>query len=117
MRPAVFSLLLIVSAGVIAVAGQQSLFRSSSDTVSVYATVVDKDGRAVPNLTRDDFIVLDEGLPQPVSVFLNEVQPISIVLMLDRSDSIRERFEVARDAANEFIEYLMPDDRARIGSF
>jgi VWFA-related protein len=118
MRPAVFLSLVIASVGgIIGVAGQQPLFRSRADTVSLYATVVDREGRIVTDLSRDEFTVLDEGVPQQLTVFASEVQPIAIVLLLDRSDSIRERFEVASEAASEFVEYLLPEDRARIGSF
>jgi len=117
MRLAVSLSLLLACTGALLAGTQQSYFRSGTDTVSVYATVVDKDGRLALDLKQDDFVVLDEGQPQSVSVFANELQPIAIVLMIDRSDSIRERFEVTRDAAAEFVSYLLPDDRARIGSF
>ena len=69
---------------------QQPTFRSGASTVAVYATVTDASGRLVPNLTREDFEVYDNGKLQPLTLFAAETQPISIAIMLDRSGSMRE---------------------------
>jgi Ca-activated chloride channel family protein len=96
---------------------QQPTFRSGAKTVAVYATVTDKDGRLVPDLTRDAFEVRDNGKPQPLTVFLSETQPISVVMMIDRSGSMRGNFGLVERAAEEFVRGLRPDDKGRIGSF
>jgi len=96
---------------------QQPTFKSGARTVAVYATVTDKDGRLVPDLTREDFEIRDSGKTQPIAVFSNEVQPISVVLMLDRSGSMRGNFRLVEAAGEAFIRALLPADRARIGSF
>ena len=69
-------------------AGQERSFRTGTDTVSVYASVVDREGRLVANLTKDDFQVFDDGKPQEITLFANDAQPITIVMMLDRSGSM-----------------------------
>ncbi|MEO7274229.1 MAG: VWA domain-containing protein [Vicinamibacterales bacterium] len=92
-------------------------FRSGARTVAVYATVTDKDGRLVPDLGREAFAIRDGGKPQPLTVFANEVQPISIVLLLDRSGSMRGNNGLVAQAAAAFVERLGPGDKARIGSF
>jgi VWFA-related protein len=97
--------------------GQQPTFRSSARTVAVYATVTEKDGRLVPDLTREVFEVRDNGKPQPITVFSNDVQPISVVMMLDRSGSMRGNVGLVERAAAEFVRRLAPGDAARIGSF
>jgi VWFA-related protein len=110
--------LLAVAAGTVAAgAWQQPRFRAGTNTVSVFATVQDETGRLVPDLTRDDFEVLDNGKPQPLTVFANDVQPITIVIMLDRSGSMMWNFGLVRDAAEQFVGDLLPDDRARLGNF
>jgi Ca-activated chloride channel family protein len=96
---------------------QQTPFRSGSRTVAVYGTVTDRDGRMVPNLAREDFEVRDNGKPQPITVFSNEVQPITVVMMLDRSGSMRGNFGLVLAAAEAFVRRLEPADKARIGSF
>jgi len=98
-------------------AGQQATFKDVVRTVAVYATVTDAGGRLVPDLQRDDFQVDDNSKPQPLTVFANEVQPITVVMMLDRSVSMRRNFELVEKAAEKFVTELGPGDRARIGSF
>jgi len=92
-------------------------FRGGTDLVSIYATVIDKDRRLVPNLTKDDFEITDEGKTQKLSFFSNEVRPFSVIVMLDRSGSMAENNELVKDAVSEFIRHMMPEDAARIGSF
>jgi VWFA-related protein len=99
------------------VIGQQQPIRSGASTVAVYATVTDSTGRLVPNLTKDDFEVYDNGKLQPLTVFENEIQPITVVVMLDRSGSQKENFNLVAAGASEFIRKLLPTDKARIGSF
>jgi VWFA-related protein len=96
---------------------QQPPIRSGARTVAVYATVTDKDGRLVPDLGREAFEVRDNGKPQPLTVFSNEIQPITIVMMLDRSGSMRGNVGLVEKAAAEFIRRLRPEDKARIGTF
>lgn len=108
-------LTLLTSAGV--AAQQQPTFRSGTDTVSIYATVVDATGRLVPGLTKDDFEVFDDDRPQPITVFSDAIRPITIVIMLDRSGSMRGNFDLERSAAVQFVAHLLPTDKARLGSF
>ena len=108
---------LIVLSTAQAPARQQAPFRSGSRTVAVYATVTDRQGRLVPNLAREDFEIRDSGKPQPLTVFSNDVQPITVVMMLDRSRSMRGNFGLVEAAAEAFVRRLDPGDSARIGSF
>ena len=97
--------------------GQQPTFRVATDTVSIYATVSDARGRLVPNLSRSDFEILDDGKPTELSVFSNDAQPITVAVMLDMSLSRAGTFLRLREGMGEFIEALLPPDRARIGTF
>jgi len=96
---------------------QQPTFRSGAKTVAVYATVADKDGRLVPDLAREAFEIRDNGKPQPLTVFASETQPLAVVMMVDRSGSMRGNFGLVERASEEFVRGLQPDDKARIGSF
>ena len=98
-------------------AQQQPTFRSGAKTVAVYATVAEKDGRLITNLTRDAFEIRDNGKPQPVTVFSTDVQPVSVVMMLDRSGSMRGNTRLVEQAAEAFVRNLGPADAARIGTF
>jgi Ca-activated chloride channel homolog len=98
-------------------AQEKTPFRSGASTVAVYTTVMDPSGQLVPDLARGDFEVYDEGKPQPISIFANDPQPITIVMMLDRSASMLANFTLVERAAGSFIDRLLPADKVRIGSF
>lgn len=105
---------LVMAYGVYA---QGQPYRRAVDLVSIYATATDRDGRLVPDLTKDDFEVRDDGRQQPLTVFSNDLQPIICVVMLDRSFSMADNEDIARDGAAQFVKAMLPADRVRIGSF
>ena len=86
-------------------------------TVPVYATVVDSTGRLVPDLKQEDFTVLDNGKPVEVSLFSNESQPFTAVVMLDTSASMTANLKLLNQAAEQFLLRLLPVDRAQVGAF
>ena len=96
---------------------QEPVFRAATRTVPVYVTVTDAEGRLVPDLGRDDFEILDNGKPQAISIFASDIQPIMVVMMLDRSGSMVDNFRRVQEAAEQFVTRLLPADKARIGSF
>lgn len=106
----------LVLGGVIA-AQQGPVFRSAAQTVAIYATVLDRDGRLVTHLEREHFEVLDNGVPQPLTVFQSDIQPITVVVMLDVSGSMTLNIERLKLAAEQFVLRLLPFDRARVGYF
>jgi VWFA-related protein len=95
----------------------QATFRGANRTVAVFATVTGPDGRLVTDLPKDAFSIYDNGKPQPVSLFANDIQPITVVMLLDRSGSMRANFGLVQDAADRFVSAMLPGDKARIGSF
>lgn len=95
----------------------QQVFKSALKAVAVYVTVSDVQGRLVPNLTKDDFEIYDNGKKQEITLFDNGVQPITLVMMLDRSGSMVGNFSLVRSAAEQFVGQLLASDKARIGSF
>ncbi|NQW05365.1 MAG: VWA domain-containing protein [Acidobacteria bacterium] len=96
---------------------QRPTFTSSARTVPIYATVTDAAGRLVPDLVKADFEVYDDGKKVEVSLFENAVQPITVVVMLDTSGSMTMNLELLKQAATQFVIRLLPDDRAKVGSF
>jgi Ca-activated chloride channel family protein len=112
-----FVSVLIFAPAAATLAQERGQFRSSASTVAVYTTVTDASGQLVPHLGRDDFEVYDNGKRQPISIFTNDVQPITVVMMLDRSASMLANFSLVERAAGSFIDRLLPGDKVRIGSF
>lgn len=97
--------------------GQEPTFRSGTQVVSLFATVTERDGRLVPGLTQDDFSVFDNDQPQPLVFFESQIQPITVVVMLDTSGSMTASIPLLREAAEQFLIRLLPDDRATVGAF
>ena len=98
--------------------GQQApTFRVQSESVVLYVTVTDSSRRLVPNLVQSDFEVFDDEEPQEIVIFENQVQPISVVVMLDRSASMTANLDLLDAAAEQFLLRLLPDDRGRVGGF
>ena len=102
---------------VLAAAAQEPVFKAGNRTVAVYATVTNEGGRLIPDLPRDAFSVLDNGKPRELTLFANDIQPITVVLLLDRSGSMRANFALVQEAAEKFVAAMLPTDKARIGSF
>lgn len=94
---------------------------TSVDVVNVVFTVQDDHGRFVKDLTKNDFRVLDNKLPpkEITSFDAPTGMPLRIGLLIDASNSIRERFKFEQDAATEFlVQTLNPDsDTGMVESF
>jgi VWFA-related protein len=106
--------LVLASATLVA---DEPTFRGDVRTVAVYATVMGADGRLVPDLPRDAFSILDNGRRQDLTLFANDIQPITVVMLLDRSGSMKPNFAIVQEAAERFVDVMLPSDKARIGSF
>jgi Ca-activated chloride channel family protein len=103
-----------MSGGLIA---QQPTFKAGTQVVSIFATVTDPQKRLVSGLTQDDFLVFDNEKPQPLVYFDNSIRPINVVVMLDTSGSMTLSIELLKQAAEQFLIRLLPDDKARVGAF
>ena len=92
--------------------GEQAFkFKSGVDLVNVTATVSDGDGYFVSGLTKDDFVVYDEGERQEITNFSNERVPISLGILLDTSGSMTpDKMSSARSAIDRFVFDLLGKD-------
>ena len=96
---------------------QQPTFKAGTQVVSIFATVTDPQKRLVSGLTQDDFSVFDNEKPQPLVYFDNSIHPINVVVMLDTSGSMTLTIELLKQAAEQFLIRLLPEDKARVGAF
>jgi Ca-activated chloride channel family protein len=92
-------------------------FKSGTQVVSLFVTVADAQKRLVPGLTKEDFDVFDNDKSQPIIYFDNSVLPITVVVMLDTSGSMTLTIDLLKQAAEQFLIRLLPDDKARVGAF
>lgn len=99
---------------------EQSRIQVEVTRVNVLFTVTDRKGRFVTNLGRDDFEVIENKRSQNIMEFAAETDlPLRLAILVDTSNSIRDRFHFIQDAAIEFINDVMRPkaDRALIVSF
>ncbi|HEV2765420.1 MAG TPA: VWA domain-containing protein [Pyrinomonadaceae bacterium] len=89
----------------------------STSLVNVTVSVLDREGRFVPRLAKDDFRVYDNGVEQRVAHFSPVERPFTVFLMLDTSESTLFRLSDMQEAAVAFVEQLRPQDRVMVVSF
>jgi VWFA-related protein len=79
--------------------------------VNVLATVRDKHGNIIRNLTKDDFITEEDGHPQTIKYFLQEDNlPLTLGLLVDTSRSQRRVLGDERSASRTFLEHVLRED-------
>src|SRR5271170_2295738 len=80
--------------------------------VSMFATVRDKHGALVRNLTKDDFVLQQDGHPQTITYFAPDSDlPLTLGLLVDTSGSQRRLLDQERDASHAFIDHLLREDK------
>lgn len=85
--------------------------------VSIPVKVVDRSGRFIAGLTKENFTVLEDNVEQEITYFSNEQQPFTVALVLDMSYSAKFKAEEIQTAALAFINQLRPSDRVMVVSF
>src|SRR5678815_3218856 len=93
------------------------IIRINSTLVTIPVSVMDRDGRYIPNLQKEEFRVWEDGVEQDVAFFQSVDKPFSVVLMLDTSPSTQFRLEDIQDAAISFVNQLRNDDKVMVVSF
>jgi len=93
------------------------VIRVDTTLVTLPVSVTDRNGRYIPNLTKEDFRLWEDGEEQEVAFFASVDKPFSVVLMIDTSGSTRFKIEEIQDAAIAFVNELRPDDRVMVVSF
>ena len=88
--------------------------------VNMLFTVSDKKGRFVTDLNKDDFEIIESKKPQSIIEFTAETDlPLRIAILIDTSNSIRERFKFQQEAATDFINSVIRpgEDKGMVVSF
>lgn len=96
---------------------ENDIVRVSTNLITVPAEVLDRSGRYVGSLRKDDFRIYENGVEQELAYFASVEQPFTVALLLDVSGSTASRLDAIRAAANTFIKRLRPNDRLMLVSF
>jgi VWFA-related protein len=94
-----------------------AIFRSDTRRVVLHATVVDKNGKLLPDLPREAFTVTENGVVQEIKMFRREDVPVSLGLIIDNSGSMRDKRQKVNVAALALVKASNPQDEVFIVNF
>ncbi|HKN82306.1 MAG TPA: VWA domain-containing protein [Pyrinomonadaceae bacterium] len=93
------------------------VIRFDTALVTVPVSVMDRNGRYVPMLHREDFRILENGVEQKIAYFATTDAPFTVVLVIDTSGSTEFRLDDIQNAAIEFVDKLKPSDPVMVMAF
>ena len=93
------------------------IVRVNTTLVSIPVSVMDRDGKYIPNLRKEDFRIWEDGVEQQVAYFASTEKPFTVALLIDTSGSTQNKLGEIQDAAIAFVNQLRADDRVMIVSF
>jgi len=96
---------------------ETTTFRADTRLVVLHATVADKSGRFLTNLTQKSFRVFENGVEQPIKKVLREDVPVSMGLIVDNSGSMRTKRLRVEAAALSLVKSSNPEDEVFIVNF
>ena len=113
---------IVSSAGAVSNPGPEEVsegdvIRVDTSLVAVPVSVLDRDGRFIPDLKREDFTVFENGVQQPIAYFEPADKPFTVALLLDTSPSTQFHLWQIKEAAIAFAKQLRPQDRVLVVSF
>ncbi|HYO62208.1 MAG TPA: VWA domain-containing protein [Pyrinomonadaceae bacterium] len=96
---------------------EEGVVRVETALVTIPVTVLDRDGRYVPNIRKEEFRLYEDGVEQRIAYFAQVDVPFTVALVIDTSNSTRFQLDEIQDAAIAFVEQLRPADRVLVISF
>ena len=116
-RILIVGLFAVFSAVPVAAQDVDDVIRTETSLVQLNIGVVDKQGRAVTSLTRNDFVIYEDGVKQSIQLFQPVESPFSLVLLLDMSGSTINFRQQLKLASERFLDALGPEDRVAVIKF
>jgi len=110
------ALLIVFAVGVSAQQPDDTIVFNTA-LVQLNVGVVDRQGRAITTLSRNDFKVYEDGVLRPIATFEPTESPFSLVMMLDMSGSTINFRQQIQQSALRFLDALAPDDRVAVVEF
>src|SRR5260221_3127850 len=91
--------------------GENEVIKVETNIVTLPVSVLDRDGRFIAGLGKNDFKIFEDGVEQKVEYFQSVEQPFSVILLLDVSPSTQFQIEEIQNAAITFVNQLRAADR------
>jgi Ca-activated chloride channel family protein len=95
----------------------KDVIKLNARLVNLNVSVMDRRGRKVTDLGREDFLVFEDGVEQEITYFDHVAAPVNLVLLMDLSGSIGSKLDPVKRAARRFVESLNRDDRVAVATF
>ncbi len=93
------------------------VLKVNTSLVTVPVSVLDRNGKYIPDLGREDFHIFEEGVEQRITYFATVDQPFTVALVIDTSGSTDYSLDDIQKAAITFVNQLNPEDRVMVISF
>jgi Ca-activated chloride channel family protein len=100
----------VIPAKILPVLLLQAVISVHTELVAVPVAVTDARGRHVSGLGQQSFQLFDDGRPQPIAVFLHGDAPVTLGLVVDRSQSMRPKSSALVSAVSALLQSSRPDD-------
>ena len=100
--------------GPVRAGAQGGAYKSGVELVPLTVTVTDRAGHYVPDLTKADFAVFEEGKPQVIAHFATSHVPVDLGILLDTSSSMQDTLAIAQKAGAGLVRQLGDGDRAAV---
>jgi VWFA-related protein len=99
------------------ISAQDDIIKVDSSIVRLNVGVVDRTGRPITSLNKENFSIYENGVKQNISRFEPVIAPFSVVMILDMSGSTKSFRDNIRFSALRFLDALAPDDRVAVVEF
>jgi Ca-activated chloride channel homolog len=88
-----------------------------TNLITIPVSVFDRNGLYIPNLSKDNFKIFEDGVEQQIEFFATTEKPFTVVLLLDTSPSTEFKIEEIQQAAIAFVNQLKPQDSVMVIEF
>ena len=95
----------------------EDVLKLEARLVNLNVYITDVNGKKLPSLKKEDFVVYEDNVMQEVSYFEPVTAPLNVVLLLDLSGSTEHKIKVMKKAAQRFVDSLKPSDRIAVAGF
>jgi VWFA-related protein len=97
--------------------GEGDVVRVSTALVTIPVSILDRDGRFISGLRKEDFRIFEDAIEQDVAYLASAEVPFTVALVLDTSASTRFKLDDIQSAAIAFLDQLSPNDSVMVVSF
>lgn len=96
---------------------EEGSLKLETHLINLNVSATDRDSRAIPGLTKDDFSVYEDGVKQQVSFFAPEKAQFNLVLLIDLSGSMKDEVELIKETAIHFLDVISAQDNVAVVTF